>query len=89
MVTASKAMGYKEICNLTCHHVRNFIHASPRDITENRWNNGSIYTEKNKVIKSELIFPSSEIGEKLQDSVICGELRGAIVSKQWRAERKL
>lgn len=41
-----------------------------------------IHTEKNKVIKPELIFPSLEIGEKLQDSVICGELRGAIVCKQ-------
>lgn len=41
-----------------------------------------IYTEKNKVIKSEWIFPSLEIGEQLQDNVVCGELRGAIVSTQ-------
>ena len=41
-----------------------------------------IYTEKNKVIKSERIFPSLEIGEQLQDNVVCEELIGAIVSTQ-------
>lgn len=41
-----------------------------------------IYTEKNKVIKSEWIFPYLKIGEQLQDNVVCGELRGAIVSTQ-------
>lgn len=48
-----------------------------------------IYTEKNKVIKSERIFPSLEIGEQLQHNAVCGEQRGAIVCTQWRAERKL
>lgn len=34
-----------------------------------------IYTEKNKVIKSERIFPSLEIGEQLQNNAV------------WRTER--
>lgn len=41
-----------------------------------------VYTEKNKVIKSECIFPSLEIGKQLQEDVVCGERRGAIVSTQ-------